>query len=144
MSSQQTAYLRWLMEQRDWDWDEACEYVGLSPAPPESYCDDCDAEDAGPMLHDEAWAKLARPDERLCFRCILRRASERQVELSIASLRPCPVNLFHSPMSWFDLFMSSEHEPPANIKKWNLARELMTTNGIEGQELARELYRGER
>lgn len=125
---QQTAYLRWLMERRDYDWGQACEHVGLSPAPPEPHCDDCDAEDIGPMLYDEAWARLARPHERLCFRCMLRRASERRVDLSIASLRPCPVNLFHSPRSWFDLFMSREIKPPANIEEWQQARVLMRTN----------------
>jgi hypothetical protein len=41
--------------------------------------------------------------------------------LSITSLKPCPVNLFHRPNSWFDLFMSDETGPPDNMAEWQAA-----------------------
>ncbi len=56
------------------------------------------------MLHDATWLRLARRDEDLCGDCVFERASERDIELTFADLRPCEFNLFHSPDSWFDMF----------------------------------------
>jgi hypothetical protein len=71
------------------------------------------------MLIHTTWAKLANERERLlCAQCMFRRAIERQVPLTLADLQPCPFNLFHTPQSWFDLFLSRETEPPPNIDEW--------------------------
>jgi hypothetical protein len=77
-----------------------------------------------PMLRDEVWHKLADADERfLCADCMFDSAETRGVALSIASLRPCPFNLFHRPKSWFNLFMRGETEPPANLAEWEAIAE---------------------
>jgi len=65
-----------------------------------------------PVLYDKIWLQLADKRETLCVECMLARATERGVGLDIASLRPCPANLFHTPHSWFDLFMSTADSCP--------------------------------
>ena len=69
-----------------------------------------------PMLMDGSWRKLAAPDEELCVKCFLDRAIERRVVLTLADLKPCPVNLFHTPHSWFDLFARDER--PEVVRDW--------------------------
>jgi hypothetical protein len=73
-----------------------------------------------PVLHDEVWGKLAHPHEILCAPCMFSRAIERNVHLTLASLRPCPFNLSQSPQSWFDVFRSDEIGPPRNIDEWQM------------------------
>ena len=72
----------------------------------ERECDGCHKRDfrSAPMLFDDVWQKLAGAREILCFSCMLKRAKERKVHLGLSSLKPCPVNLFHWPRSWFNLF----------------------------------------
>jgi hypothetical protein len=67
----------------------------------------------GPMLLGDVWCSLAAEHETLCFECILSRATERQVDLSLASLVPCPLNLRDWPHSYFNLFRSTERQPLA-------------------------------
>jgi hypothetical protein len=55
-----------------------------------------------PMLRDEVWAKLAKPSERLCYKCFYERALGRKVLIYLAQLKPCVLNLFHTPRSFFD------------------------------------------
>jgi hypothetical protein len=69
-----------------------------------------------PMLTDATWSKLANRDENLCAECFWTRAGERRVRLTLADLKPCPVNLFHQPYSWFDLFAKGER--PEIIEAW--------------------------
>jgi hypothetical protein len=77
-----------------------------------------DKVESAPMLRDEIWHKLADEHRLLCANCVFARAVERGIDLTFASLKPCAFNLFHSPSSWFDLFMSEEKEPPPNIMEW--------------------------
>src|SRR5215831_19389545 len=80
-------------------------------------CTECKSDEGrpAPMLRDEAWAKIAGPRENLCSACFWKRAKERGVRLELASLKPCPVNLFHRPASWFDYFTRCKHDPPVDI-----------------------------
>jgi hypothetical protein len=71
-----------------------------------------------PMLTNEAWARIARPRENLCTECFAARARERGVLLTLAKLKPCPVNLFHRPLSWFDVFTREPDDPPVDIEAW--------------------------
>jgi hypothetical protein len=61
-----------------------------------------------PMLFDGSWRKLAHPRELLCADCFFAREVQRRICITLADLRPCPVNLFHRPRSWFDLFAKDE------------------------------------
>jgi hypothetical protein len=74
-------------------------------------CDGCrsslDDVPLAPVLVDVTWAKLASEHETLCAGCTFQRAIERRVNLSLADLRPCPLNLFDSPTMWYDLFLSA-------------------------------------
>jgi hypothetical protein len=87
-------------------------------------CDGCRRSfskiDFGPMLRDEVWRQLAAEWETLCYDCILSRAAERQVDLSLESLEPCSFNLFHWPKSYFNLFKSTERQPlePKILSRW--------------------------
>jgi hypothetical protein len=74
-----------------------------------------------PMLTDEAWAKFAGPKDQLCAECFFGRARDRRIDLTLADLLPCPFNLFPSPRSWFDLFLSLEKDEPPNIAEWRTA-----------------------
>jgi hypothetical protein len=71
-----------------------------------------------PMLRDEAWAKIAGPYENLCTKCFFAGAQERGVRLTLAMLKPCLVNLFHRPLSWFDAFTRALGDPPVDIEAW--------------------------
>jgi hypothetical protein len=87
-------------------------------------CDGCGKRnfDPAPMLRDEVWLKLADAHELLCIDCMWRREHERHVSITIASLKPCPINLARF---WFDLFARHENAPPANIAEWQaLARDI--------------------
>jgi hypothetical protein len=79
-------------------------------------CRSFDQVPHAPMLRDAAWAELAAKDENLCADCMFDRASKRRIPLTLADLTPCPSNLFHRPMSWFDLFASGE--PAAVVAAW--------------------------
>jgi hypothetical protein len=51
-----------------------------------------------------------------------RREHERHVNITIDSLKPCPINLARF---WFDLYARHENAPPANIAEWQaLARDI--------------------
>ncbi len=72
-----------------------------------------------PMLHDAMWRKLAEERETLCFDCMLDRATERQVNLSLTDLLPCPFNLRDWPDSYFNLFRKyEEHIERAARDQW--------------------------
>jgi hypothetical protein len=77
----------------------------------------------GPMLQDEVWQRLVDPGMRfLCFNCMSERARERLNRLlRLADLRPCAMNLFHRPDSWFDLFLEMEaaHDPANHLHEWH-------------------------
>jgi hypothetical protein len=57
----------------------------------------------GTMLEDRVWHKLADESETLCLSCVIDRAEQRGVRLTLASLLPCALNLLGKP-SFFDLF----------------------------------------
>jgi hypothetical protein len=87
-------------------------------------CDGCGSRnfDPAPMLRDEVWSKLADARELLCIDCMWQRQHERHVNITINSLKPCPINLARF---WFDLFARHENAPPANIAEWQaLARDI--------------------
>ena len=75
-----------------------------------------------PMLWDTVRRKLADKRETLCASCVFERAHAADLDLTIADLRPCPFNLACR-ISWFDMFMLKEKEPPANMSEWNQHRE---------------------
>src|SRR5262249_53781197 len=83
----------------------------MSRPDPRDVCDRCrqsfDQRRRGPMVHDHIWQQLAKRGERALYDgCMYARAHERLGRvLTLADLRPCPWNLFHSPRSWFDLFV---------------------------------------
>jgi hypothetical protein len=60
------------------------------------------------MLTDAAWSRLAKQGELLCAECFFARAIERKVPIGLTDVLPCPFNLFHRPLSWFDLFAKGE------------------------------------
>ncbi len=71
------------------------------------------------MFHDATWQRLADEHERLlCSDCLLTRAIDRQVDLTLADLLPCAFNLFHRPFSWFDLFRKFDPPGAAVPKEW--------------------------
>jgi hypothetical protein len=76
-----------------------------------------------PMLCDTVWRKLAEKRETLCAICMFKRAHAADLDLTIADLRPCAFNLFACRISWFDMFMLKEKEPPANTSEWDQRRE---------------------
>jgi hypothetical protein len=41
---------------------------------------------AAPMLRDEVWAILAKPNEHLCYKCFCERALDRRVFVYLAQL----------------------------------------------------------
>jgi hypothetical protein len=84
----------------------------------------------GPIVHDHIWRQLAKRGERvLCDGCMYARAHERLGRvLTLADLRPCPWNLFHSPNSWLEFFVRVEGKPPSNLAEWrSAARDLGIT-----------------
>ena len=67
---------------------------------------------ACPMLRGETWRKLANGPEELCFECMLDRARERDVAISIGDLIPSAFCLFHWPRSHFNVVnKGSEYWP---------------------------------
>jgi hypothetical protein len=87
-----------------------------------------------PILEDATWKRLSgkdghQLDHPLCWKCMVVQAKERGIFLSVEDLRPCPYNLFHSPRSWFDLFMSTEPKLPENLSEWYAAMELLEMRG---------------
>jgi hypothetical protein len=104
------------------------------PEPPRrpawTHCDGCGASlrkrPLGPMLTDDAWQQIGDPDELLCGPCVFKRARERGIKLTLASLQPCPLNLFDRPNSWFDLLQAGESREPADLgDEWRRAAELV-------------------
>jgi hypothetical protein len=85
-------------------------------------CDSCGAVDyvAAPILHDQAWQRLAAKTDILCADCFIRRAIERGCHVKFADLRPRSFNLFGRPRSWFDFFRADEAErpPPDLLETW--------------------------
>ena len=88
------------------------------------HCSDCpgtmDDVNWGPMLFGDVWLKLADAREFLCFDCLLARAEARGIKLTIASLKPCPIN-FCGSASPFAYFMRGQTMPPPNFKQWQEA-----------------------
>jgi hypothetical protein len=80
------------------------------------------------MLRNKAWLSLAHKHETLCDKCFYTRSIERQVYIGLAELLPCLFNLFHSPHSWFDLFLRREDAPlPSGlIDEW---RQMVSDGG---------------
>jgi hypothetical protein len=95
------------------------------------HCDGCrqsfDQEPPAPMLHEEVWQKIGDRSERLCATCMFKRAKERGVRLTLASLQPLPVNVRCNPWSWFDLFLERVHHgelpPDFDMQAWCKAAE---------------------
>lgn len=103
-------------------------------------CDSCHRTDvsSAPMLHDSVWVQLADEHETLCFSCMLARAKERKVYLSLSSLKPCPVNLFHWPRSWFNLFAKETPPPTRMSPEWReVWNELHTVQFMVGDQVRR-------
>ena len=73
------------------------------------------------MLHDRSWIQLAPPNITLCNDCMLKRAADKHIKLTLADLTPCPFNLRHGPLSWFELFAKEETAPPHNLAEWQEA-----------------------
>jgi hypothetical protein len=95
------------------------------------HCDGCDRRlvperPPAPMLHDHIWCQLADPREMLCVDCMVMRAAQHDIRLSLASLKPVPVNLVCNPWSWFDLFLNfNKNKLPRNfdLQAWRQAAE---------------------
>jgi hypothetical protein len=87
-------------------------------------CNDCKSSDglAAPMLKDAAWQQLAGKHEWLCAECCFKRAIARRVDMRFSELLPCSFNLFHRPVSWFDLFYKAEELKP-DLYEWGEALE---------------------
>ncbi len=49
------------------------------------------------------------------------RAMQRRIFLSLQSLEPCVINLWHWPRSWFNLFASLEIPPTRVPAEWRTA-----------------------
>jgi hypothetical protein len=78
------------------------------------------------MLRDDVWQKIAAPNEMLCGKCTLDRSVAKLGRVTtFADLLPCPFNLFHQPVSWFDVFTHLEG-PPQNLAEWRAAGASMT------------------
>ncbi len=74
-----------------------------------------------PMLRNKTWRKLAQEFETLCFKCMLDRAIERQVDLDCTDLRPCPFNLQGWPQSYFNMFFHDQkHIERSTRKQWRV------------------------
>ena len=83
-------------------------------------------------------AKLAGKRETLCTDCMFERAIERKVDLGLSSLKPCPVNLFHWPRSYFNLFAQVETPPTRMSPEWReVWNELHTTQCMVGDQVRR-------
>jgi len=82
----------------------------MSKPQPKYFCAVCDREfdhvdvQLAPMLKDEAWARFGRPRDTLCAECFFARAIERDIDLTLRDLLPCPFNL----PGWFELFAGTE------------------------------------
>ena len=94
-------------------------------------CDDCDRSFSKvpltPMLHDRVWLKLASADETLCGSCFFERAIQRDIRLTLASLRPCHWNLDRNlgNPSWFDVFSTRR----GSDRDWNGSRQRWLSEG---------------
>jgi hypothetical protein len=58
---------------------------------------------------------------------LFKRAIRRGVNLTLADLKPCPVNTWHSP-SWFDLF--SRDAPVEQVAAWREALAAMPSSRV--------------
>ena len=103
-------------------------------------CDDCNKSfnkvPLAPMLHDRVWLKLASQDETLCGPCFFARATQRDIRLTLASLRPCRWNLDRNlgNQSWFDLFSQGEDSVEVGMAQgsdgiWEIARSFFVRYG---------------
>src|SRR5262245_13067144 len=64
-------------------------------------CDECHKpEHSGPMLHNELWASIAKPDDLLCFACTEKRLGRR---LTQGDLTDCPFNAGWIPFNSADV-----------------------------------------
>jgi hypothetical protein len=61
-----------------------------------------------PCLRDTVWAQLARKADTLCVQCCFKRAFERGVGLTRASLQQCDFNRLNHPWSYFDVLWAYE------------------------------------
>jgi hypothetical protein len=107
----------------DEDWDAAL------------VCNECQERLAdirlGPMLYDHVWIQLAAKHERLCFGCMLERATQRNVHLDLSSLSPCAFNLYRWPRSYFNLFAEIETPPTRLSPEWREAWHEFKSDGDE-------------
>ena len=71
---------------------------------------------------NSTWQRFAEKHEWLCAECCFKRAIARRVDLKFSDLLPCSFNLFHRPVSWFDLFYKAE-EPKPDLGEWREALE---------------------
>ena len=88
------------------------------------HCDECQISlsepgmEWAPMLTDEAWARVARPEDCLCSECFYDRLALAGSHLMLADLRPCQFNLSRRPHSRFDQITRRLCDPPVDIKAW--------------------------
>jgi hypothetical protein len=80
----------------------------------------------GPELHDATWLKLADKHAVICAECLFERAAECGVTLTLTDLRPCLPNVFRSPHSWYDLFLSRESDQRCR----QISRPMISPSGI--------------
>src|SRR5262249_15247769 len=73
-----------------------------------------------PMLHNEAWAMFGKPQDTLCAECFFARAIERDIDLTLRDLLPCPFNL----SVWFELFAGSEASAE-DLAAWRAAADTL-------------------
>jgi hypothetical protein len=62
------------------------------------------------MLRDEVWQQLANKTQILCDPCCQERAKTLEIEITLATLEPCPFNLIGWPNSHFNRFAASTNE----------------------------------
>jgi hypothetical protein len=77
-------------------------------------CDSCrrslNRVPLAPILQDAVWCKLAAENEVLCAECCFKRAFDRGIDLTRASLKLCALNLAGWPWSYFNLFTTVKQQ----------------------------------
>ena len=76
-------------------------------------CDACGKDYQGrlaPMLRDEVWQQLANKTQILCDPCCQERAKTLEIEITLATLEPCPFNLIGWSNSHFNRFAASTND----------------------------------
>src|SRR5262249_34135068 len=94
-----------------------------------------------PMLFDGSWRKLSKRDEILCAQCMFVRAVKRGICITLADLKPCPINRSGEPSSWFDFFAKGERPEVIEVwRKW--FGEVERTNEAERARYLRAVDNG--